>query len=86
MDTKNEKLRDACQTALNTFKKMRNSEYAEIQSKLEFVIGSYNFDKNPVGLYEIGELALKMLNEIEKKNPKKVAKKVVTDLADFLRS
>ena len=31
---------------------------------------SYEFDKNPVGLYEFGEKALKALNDVKKKNPK----------------
>jgi len=26
----------------------------KIQAELDYVIGSYNFDKNPIGLYEIG--------------------------------
>ena len=80
MDAKNEKLKNACKAALLTFKKLGDSEFDEIKSKLEFVIGSYEFDKNPVGLIEFGQKALKLLNEAKKKNPKKVTKKVITDL------
>jgi len=54
------------------FEKSEDPKYSEIQSKLEFVVGSYNFDKNPVGLYEIGNIALKVLKDIKKKDPKKV--------------
>lgn len=86
MDAKNEKLRDACQAALAAFQKLGNSHYDEISSKLEYVIGSYNFDKNPVGLYEIGNIALDLLNEAKKNNPKKVTKKVITDLESSLKS
>ncbi len=84
MDAKNQKLRNACQAALNAFKKTGDHAYAEIQSKLEFVIGSYDFDKNPVGLIEIGAVALNKLNEIKQKDPKKVTKKVITDLQSSL--
>jgi hypothetical protein len=84
MENKSEKLRDACQLALDTFKKLKNPVFNEIIAKLEFVIGSYNFDKNPVGLIEFGKLALEMLQEVKKKNPRKFSKDVITKLEDSL--
>jgi hypothetical protein len=86
MNANNNKLRNACEAAMLALKKAGNSDHAELQSKLEFVIGSYDFDKNPVGLYEFGERALKVLEEIRTNNPKKVTKKVVTDLENSLKS
>ncbi len=86
MNAKNEKLKNACKAALQTLQKLGNSEYVEIKSKLEFVIGSYEFDKNPVGLVEFGQKTLKLLNEIKKKNPKKISKKVITDLETSLQN
>ena len=86
MDVKSENLRSACQAALLTLRKVGNSEYAEICEKLEFVIGSFDFDKNPVGLYEFGEKAARILNELKKKNPKKVSKKVLDDLEISLKT
>lgn len=84
MENKSEKLRDACQLALDTFKKIKNPVFNEIISKLEFVIGSYNYDKNPVGLIEFGKLALEMLQEVKKKNPRKFSKDVITKLEESL--
>ncbi|MFO7656243.1 MAG: hypothetical protein R6W78_04185 [Bacteroidales bacterium] len=84
MNAKNESLKTACKAALETFKKVGNSEHDEIKSKLEFVIGSYEFDKNPVGLVEFGQKALVLLSDAKKKNPKKIAKKVIADLETAL--
>lgn len=85
MNVKNEKLKNACKAALLALQKLGNSEYDDLRSKLEFVIGSYEFDKNPIGLYEFGEKALKVLSDLKKKNPKKISKKVITDLETGLK-
>jgi len=84
MAAQNEKLRNAVANAFETFKKIADEKNAEIQSKLEFVIGSYDFDKNPVGLYEFGKKALPMLKKIKEKHTKKVTKKVIDDLEKAL--
>ena len=76
----NEKLRKGCEDALTAFHKLKLDEYAEIQSKLEFVIGSYNHDKNPVGLHEYAVRSLRVLKDVKEKNPRKVTKKVIEDL------
>ncbi|MBN8837481.1 MAG: hypothetical protein J0I09_09490 [Sphingobacteriia bacterium] len=76
----NDKLRNACFNAFETFKKLEDSNYAEIQSKLEFVIGSYDFDKNPVGLYEFGIVAIPKLKKAKEKYSRKVTKKVIEEL------
>ena len=85
MNKQNEKLRDVCQEALVCLNKPGNSKYNELKSKLEFVIGSYNFDKNPVGLYEIGNLALAALKEISAEKPRKVKKALLKNLEDCLK-
>lgn len=84
MKNKSEQLKEACQLAMDTFKKLKNPQFNEITSKLEFVIGSYNYDKNPVGLIEFGKISLDMLREIKKKNPKKFPKEVITKLETSL--
>ena len=86
MNANGEKLKNACKAALLAFQKLGNAEFDDIRSKLEFVIGSYEFDKNPVGLYEFGEKALKALNDVKKKNPKKISKKIISDLETYLKS
>ena len=77
-------LRDACQSALNAFKSVNRPEFADIQSKLEFCIGSYDFDHNPVGLVEFGKAALERLTELRKLNPRKVNKSVIENLSRSL--
>ena len=84
MDKKSEKLRDACELAAQTFRKLKNQDFQEITSKLDFCIGSYNFDKNPSGLYEYGYQALNMLKDFKQKNPRKVTKNVLTALEESL--
>ena len=82
----NEKLRTACFNAFETFKKLNDSEYAEIQSKLEYVIGSYDFDKNPVGLYEFGEAAIPVLKEAKEKYSRKITKKLIEELEKAVKN
>ncbi len=84
MDTKSERLRDACELATQTFRKINPADFQDIISKLEFCIGSYNFDKNPAGLVEFGYKALGILKEIKKKHPRKVSKEVISTLEESL--
>jgi hypothetical protein len=84
MDTKSERLREACELAVQAFKKFKNPEFDDIISKLVFCIGSYNYDKNPSGLVEFGFKSLEMLKEIRKTHPKKVSKELVDGLEESL--
>jgi hypothetical protein len=82
----NDKLRNACQQGLESLEKLNLPETAELQAKLAWCIGSYDYDKNPSGLSEFGELALKALNKIKDKNPRKVSKKVLDGLDAAIRN
>ncbi len=85
-DTKqNQKIEKACDAALEKFQKMGLDKFSDIQSKLEYVLGSYRYDGNPVGLYEVGDLALKALKKIKKENPRLVSQKIVDDLEKALK-
>jgi len=84
MKNQDENLRNACHAAFEFFQKQGDPNYANVQSKLEYVVGSFDYDKNPVGLFEIGAVALKDLKEIKKKSPRKVAKKLMDDLEKYL--
>jgi hypothetical protein len=84
MDTKSDRLRDACELALQAFRKLKHTDFSDIISKLEFCIGSYNFDKNPAGLVEFGYKALGLLKEIKKNHPRKISKEVLSALEDSL--
>ncbi|NBC82769.1 MAG: hypothetical protein GVY19_05245 [Bacteroidetes bacterium] len=77
-------LREACNEALGTFKKLKDEQYNDIQSKLEYCIGSYDYDKNPSGLIEVGQTALQNLKEVKKQFPRKVNKKVIDSLEKAL--
>ncbi|MFP4094935.1 MAG: hypothetical protein ACLFUB_10640 [Cyclobacteriaceae bacterium] len=80
-----EQLLKATQEAAAKFQKMgNNGEYNEIREKLEWCIGSYNYDKNPEGLVEYGKKASEILKAEREKNPKSVSKKVVDDLEKAL--
>ena len=80
----NDKLRNACEATSQAIVKLKEDKFAELKEKLDFCIGSYDFDKNPKGLYEFGEKALKDLTAYKKKNPRKVNKKVLISLEKAL--
>jgi hypothetical protein len=75
-----ERIEKACREAHAKFLKLGKEQYEGILSKLEYLITSYNADKNPVGLYEVGAESLAMLKAIKAKKPNAVAKKLLDDL------
>jgi uncharacterized protein YutD len=82
----NQKIEKACNAALEKFQKIGSEKYSDIQSKLEYVLGSYGFDGNPEGLYEIGAMALKELKKYKKEKPRLVSKKLIDDLEGALKN
>jgi hypothetical protein len=80
----NDKLRNACEAASEAINKLNEAKFTDLKEKLDFCIGSYDFDKNPEGLYEFGQKALKDLTAYKKKNPRKVNQKVLTALEKAL--
>lgn len=82
----NQKIEKACEAAFEKIKKINLEKFSGVQSKLEYVLGSYRFDGNPVGLYEVGELALKELKKYKKEKPRQVAKKIIDDLEKALKA
>lgn len=85
MNEINEKLKQSCQEAVVAMQKLNSEELTEIQSKLEWCIGSYEFDKNPAGLHEMGLKSLDMLKVIKQKQPRKVNKKVIDGLEKSIK-
>ncbi len=75
-----EKFRDACVEATQVIAKLKLDKYNKLQSDLQYCIGSYDYDKNPTGLYEYGTIALKELKAFKEQNPRKVNKKVIANL------
>ena len=82
--TNADKLRNACEGASKAFAKLNTEKYTDLQSKLEYCIGSYDHDKNPSGLVKFGTMALNELKACKEKSPRKVTKKVITDLEKSL--
>ncbi|MCD4697229.1 MAG: hypothetical protein K8S16_13410, partial [Bacteroidales bacterium] len=76
----NEKLKKSCEDAIVAFQKLKSEDYKDIQSKLEWCLGSYNYDNNPVGLHEYGSKSLDVLKGVKAKQPRKVSKKVIDGL------
>ena len=81
-----EKFRNACEAATQVFAKINKEEYTDLQSRLEYCIGSYDYDKNPVGLVECGEIAIKELKAFKAQNPRKVNKKIITNLEKYFEN
>lgn len=84
--TTNEKLEKACKEALTQFEKIGDEKFYEIRSKLEFVLGSYGFDGNPVGLHEFAKKSSDLLKKYKTKNPKKVSKKLLDTIDKAIAS
>ena len=62
----NEKLKKSCAEAVTTFEKLGLTQFEDTLGRLKWCIGSYEFDKNPSGLNELGEIALNELKEFIK--------------------
>ena len=69
-----------CQQVATKLEKMEDGKYAEIQQKLEWCIGSYNYDKNPAGLAEYGKQALDHLKQAREEKPRQISQKLIDDL------
>jgi hypothetical protein len=69
-----------CQQAATKLESMEDGKYAEIKEKLEWCVGSYNYDKNPAGLAEYGKQALDQLKQAREEKPRKISQKLIDDL------
>lgn len=52
----------------------------ELQNNIEWCLGSYRSDQNPVGLYTMAERALDILRQEKAKKTKGVTAKLIMDL------
>jgi hypothetical protein len=82
--TASEQIENACREAHEKFLKLDGEVYKDIIEKLQFVIVSYNADKNPIGLYQIGELALDLLKKHKEQKPRQVSKDLIETLEKAL--
>lgn len=58
----------------------------ELQNDLEWCLGSYRADGNPVGLYAMAERALNVLKAEKDKKTKGVTAKMISDLEKSIAS
>lgn len=82
----NGKIEQACESALEKIKTLDRADFNDVQAKLEYVLASYRNDHNPVGLYEIGGMALDKLKKLKKEKPRLVSKKLIDDLEKAVAS
>lgn len=57
----------------------------KLQDDIKWCLGSYGYDKNPVGLIETGARALALFTEAKAKNAKAVPAKLLSDLKKVLK-
>lgn len=74
----------ACEDALKKLQDLGID--AQLQSDIEWCLGSYKADKNPTGLYEMAKRALEVFNAEKEKKTKGVTPKLTGDLEKALKS
>ena len=57
-----------------------------LQADIQWCLGSYRADKNPIGLYTMAERALAVFKGAREKNPKSISAKLVADIEKALKS
>jgi hypothetical protein len=73
-----------CQDALEKLKGLDIDR--QLQNDIEWCLGSYRADRNPVGLYDMAERALVIFREEKSKKTKGVTAKIITDLEKAVQS
>lgn len=73
----------ACTEALKKLQALGVEQ--QLQSDLEWCLGSYQHDKNPSGLYEMGARALTVFQQEKAKKTKGITPKLITDLEAALK-
>jgi hypothetical protein len=57
-----------------------------LQNDIEWCLGSYRSDQNPVGLYSMAERAIDVFRQEKAKKTKGVTAKLITDLEKLLQN
>jgi hypothetical protein len=73
----------ACHDALQKLKELNLEQ--QLQHDIEWCLGSYRADGNPVGLYNMIEKAILVLKEEKSKKTKGVTAKLITDLEKVIK-
>lgn len=77
-------IEDACELALAKLREM-DIEHP-LQADLQWCLGSYRGDGNPIGLYQMGERALAVFQREKAAGNKAIAAKVINDLSKALKA
>jgi hypothetical protein len=72
-----------CEDALQKLRALGIQE--QLQNDIEWCLGSYKADGNPVGLYSMAERALTVFQEEKARKTKGVTSKTITDLEKALQ-
>ena len=81
----NEKLKESCIEAVAAIDKLKSDDFDKTRSKIEWCVGSYDNDQNPVGLHESCTEVLALFLEFKKSNPRKIAKKVIDNIEKSIK-
>ena len=73
----------ACEQALSKLSALKIE--SQLQADIAWCLGSFRHDNNPVGLYQVGAIALDVLTAEKAKNAKSVPTKVISDLKKALK-
>lgn len=74
----------ACTEALKKLQSLGIDQ--QLQSDIEWCLGSFRHDGNPSGLYEMAARALTVLQEEKAKKTKGITTKVISDLESALKA
>ena len=75
---------NVCTSALRTLQNLNLDQ--QLQGELEWCLGSYATDGNPVGLYQMAERALNEFKTLTANQPKAVPAKLMADLEKALKA
>jgi hypothetical protein len=73
-----------CEDALKKLQTLQIDQ--QLQADLEWCLGSYKYDKNPAGLYEMAERAITVFKAEQAKKTKGVTAKLVSDLEKVVKN
>lgn len=76
-------IESAARTALSKLRELNLD--SRLQADLDWCLGSYGFDKNPSGLYEMVGRAINVFTAEKEKKTKGVTAKLLTDLQKGIR-
>ena len=57
-----------------------------LQAEIQWCLGSYRSDKNPIGLYTMAERALTLFKTLKDTHPKVISTKFLSDIEKALKS